>query len=343
MPEIAKTHAELEILKAKKISTHYQVKDNFGTITKDVDMTKRIVQSIPNTYLFFDSDQDVLLPGCASKTITERGPNGPGEAKVKNVKDHVITQRIGKPIVLDEREMAVNGQTRKVMYGESKMLTTTLGNDMLIEYQEGVIDQHSIGFQYKDLEFLSSDDTDWSKYVSMLLNPEDAEKSGYMFLVKEISLYEWSPVSFGANRLSEYLGVKSGNKEAYLLKINNRLDLLYKQLKDGKQSDFAMFDYELEVKQLKQIIGELFNQEPSIKDTLIAERRSKEDTTETKGTALTICKGCFEEFNYSTIPEEGMGYVKCPGCGQFVNQEGNFTVVSFDWGKALKEIKFINL
>src|SRR5690606_17795810 len=98
-----------------------------------------------------------------------------------------------------------------------------------------------------------------------LINPKDAEDAGYMFLVREIKLYEWSPVSFGANELSPYLGVKSGNKEGYLLKINNRLDLLEKQLRSGKQSDYAMLDYELETRQLKQIISELFSMQPSIK------------------------------------------------------------------------------
>ena len=87
---------DLEALKAKKMGTFYKVKDNFETITKDVDISKRTVISIPNTYNFFDSDADVLLPGCAAKTISENGPNGNGSAKIKNVKDHNISQRIGK-------------------------------------------------------------------------------------------------------------------------------------------------------------------------------------------------------------------------------------------------------
>lgn len=330
--EQPKNTQELELLKSKKMETFYKVKDNYKTVTKDVDMTKRIVQSVPNTYNFFDSDMDVLLPGCAAKSIKESGPDSNGNAKIKNVKDHVISDRIGKPMLIDERKIdGIN-----LMYAESKMLTTTLGDDMLIEYQEGVIDQHSIGFQYLDLEFITADAKEWKTWVSKLINPEKAEESGFMFLVREIKLYEWSPVSFGANELSPYLGVKSGNKEGYLLKINNRLDLLEKQLRSGKQSDYAMLDYELEVKQLKQIISELFNQEPSIKDTLLNQGRLREDTT--KGTALTICKNCNHSFNYDTDEKQ----VNCPGCGQFVDKEGNFTV-SFDWGKALKETTFIKI
>lgn len=327
-----KNHAELEALKAKKMASFFKVKDNFGTVTKDVDMSKRIVQSIPNTYLFFDSDYDVLMPGCASKTINENGPKSNGVAKIKNVKDHNISQRIGMPQVLDERTI----DNLKVMYGESKMLTTTLGNDQLIEYQEGVIDQHSIGFQYLDIDMVDSEADNWKQYVAMLINPEDAEKAGFMFLVNEIRMYEWSPVSFGANELTPYLGVKSGNKEGLILKIHNRLDLLEKQLRSGKQSDYAMFDYELEIKQLKQIISEVFNQGPSIKDTL-AQRRLQEDTNG-KGTALTICKNCLSTFNYNSNSAQ----VNCPGCGRYVDKDGNFEV-EFDWGKALKETTFIKI
>lgn len=328
-----KNHSELEALKAEKFATYYKVKDHPGTVTKDVDMTKRIVKSVPNTYLYFDSDQDVLLPGCATKTIEERGPDSTGAAKIKNCKDHSICDRIGKPIVIDERDM----DGKKIMYAESKMLTTTCGDDTLIEYQEGVIDQHSIGFKYMGLDFVSTDDKDWSKYINLLINPEDAEAAGYMFLVKEIEMFEWSPVSFGANNLTPYLGVKTDNKNGLLLKINNRLDLLEKQLRSGKQSDFAMFDYELETRQLKQIISELFSKEPSIKDTLLAQRRLQEDTRK-KDTSLTICQNCFKEFNYSKTDD----YVKCPGCGQFVDQKGNFTV-QFDLSKAIRETTFIKI
>lgn len=329
---MCKTIQELEAMQAKKFATHYGVKAGNGT--KDVDVAKRTVQSIPNTYLFFDSDYDVLLPGCAKKTISERGPESTGEAKIKNVKDHRITERIGKPTLLDERTI----DSKKVMYGESKMLTTTLGNDTLIEYQEGVIDQHSIGFRYLDMEYVNAEAKNWKDWLAKLVNPEKAEAAGFMFLVKEIEMYEWSPVSFGANCLTPYLGVKRENKLAVTTKLFDRLDLLEKQLRSGKQSDWAMLDYELETRQLKQIITELMEQEPSMKDTLLAQGRRSEDTPETK-TSNTICIGCLRSFEYSKEPEAGMGYVKCPGCGQFCNQQGAMHV-EFDLSKAIKETSF---
>jgi hypothetical protein len=235
------TTAELENIRQKKLSSQYKVKENFNTVVKDVDLNRRIVTGVSNTFYYFDSDQDVLISGCTDKTLAERGPDSNGAAKIKNVKDHIIQNRIGVPQVL--KEDTVNGY--KCQYFESKMMGTSMGNDMLIEYQEGGIDQHSIGFRYiyTGLEMVTADDDSWSKWLAQLINPKDAEEYGYMFIVKEISQFEWSPVSFGANKLTPFLGVKSGNKQATIMKVLERVDYLEKQLKTGVQTDYTLFDH----------------------------------------------------------------------------------------------------
>ena len=53
-----------------------------------------------------------------------------------------------------------------------------------------------------------------------------------------------------------------------MLALNNRLELLNKQLKSGQQSDDTMKIFELQTRQIKQIIYELINIRPSLKDTL---------------------------------------------------------------------------
>lgn len=241
-------------------------------------MSKRTVKVVANTYYYYDSDGDVLLKGCNLKSITERGPESKTPGKIKNVYAHDLKVQIGRPTLIDER--IVDGMN--CLYGESDILNTTKGNDTLIEYQEGVIDNHSIGFQYlyDGLELVTADDPAWNKWLSILVNPDDAEEEGYMFLVSEDKLFEWSPVAFGANSLTPYLGVKSDNKDGLAIKVLERIDLLGKQLRHGRQSDDTMYTYELEVLQLKQIINELFLQGPSIKDTLLEKRRqNNQDTT----------------------------------------------------------------
>lgn len=303
-------HSDLVALMEKKIGTSYKVKESFQTVTKDVDFSKRTVKVIPNTFYFYDSDGDVLIKGSTTKSIADRGPNSTAPGKIKNVYAHDLKVQIGKPTFMDERvENGVNCQ-----YAESEILNTTKGNDTLIEYQEGVIDNHSIGFRYMQngLELITADDEGWSKWLSQLINPKDAEADGYMFIVSDIKEYEWSPVAFGANSLTPYLGVKSDNKDGMALKVLERIDLLGKQLATGRQSDETMYGYELEVLQLKQIISELFIQGPSIKDMLVEKHR--QNNTDTCEKSMRLCPKCMKSFN---APDE-QGMANCPSCGQFV-------------------------
>lgn len=281
METTPKNTTELEALKQKKLSADYKVNDMPDTVMKDLDFDKRIVQVIPNTYLFMDSEWDVLVPGCCKKSLADRGPGSSAKAKIKNVKDHNITQRIGVPQLIEERSEG----KKHFLYAESYLMENTLGNDTLIEYQSGAIDQHSIGFRYRDLEFLTNEASEWNYWLDQLINPEKAEAAGFMYLVKEIELFEFSPVSFGANELTAYLGVKAkaadtvNYKKQCLLKISDRITTLEKMYRDGKQSDDRLQDFELQCLQLKQIIKELHNSEPSIKDTIVI--NSRQNTKDT--------------------------------------------------------------
>jgi len=66
-----------------KLDIHYAVKGN-PFEHKEVDEVKRTVDLVANTYLFYDSDGDVLMPGCAKKSITERGPKSEQPGKIKH-------------------------------------------------------------------------------------------------------------------------------------------------------------------------------------------------------------------------------------------------------------------
>ena len=235
---------------------------------KDIDLTKRIVTGFYNTYNYFDSDYDVLLSGSAKKSIAERGVGSNATAKIKHALFHDLTKLPGKIQVLDERTIDLNGLKVTGIYFETKMLDTTDGNDTLIKYQEEVYDNHSIGFRYLDLEFIDKESEMWDTYLSILLNPEDADNAGFMYIVKEIKLYEGSTVAFGSNQLTPFLGVKSQDKTLLKMKVFERIDKLYKQLKVGTVSDESMKMFELQLLQLKQLYLEISEVKPSLKDTL---------------------------------------------------------------------------
>ena len=263
MEEAEKTMLSIEEKKANS----YAVKSAAANII-DVSTSSRIVTGFFNSYNFFDSDQDILVLGAAKKSIEERGPMSNAVAKIKHALNHDLTTLVGKLQVLEEK--TVNGITG--IYFESKIANTTLGNDTLINYKEGVYDNHSIGFKYNQIDRIEREKNavQWNNILSHLINPQDAEKYGFLYLVKEINLYEGSTVAFGANTLTPFLGVKSGNKESMTLALVSKLNQLESTVKNGAQSDEMMSTFELQIKQFKQILKEIEVNEIFDKSTLEA-------------------------------------------------------------------------
>jgi len=238
-------------------STYYSVKPcHVKASIQNVDTIGRTVTGFYNCFNFIDSDGDVLIPGCSKKSIKERGPNSSAVAKIKHALHHDLTQLPGKILTLEERTVdGISG-----IYFETKMADTTIGNDTLKNYLEGIYDNHSIGFQYVQTEFIERDAKGWAKAVQNLINPQDAENRGYLFLVKEIMLYEGSTVAFGANQLTPFLGVKSNNKESLKLALIDRIAKMENTIRNGSQSDEMMKTFEIQTLQLKEMIAELTDQ-----------------------------------------------------------------------------------
>jgi HK97 family phage prohead protease len=239
----------------QKKAKHYAVKGCGGVQlhVKDVDTVGRTVTGFYNTLNYFDSDFDVIVSGATKKSISERGPLSSATAKIKHALQHDLTQLPGKIKVLEEKTF--NGYSG--IYFETKMSDTTLGNDTLKNYLEGIYDNHSIGFQYLQLEAVDADSKAWQSTLNMLVNPKDAEAVGLLYLVKEIALFEGSTVAFGANQLTPFLGVKSGNKDSLRIALNSQIDKLVKAVKSGTQSDEILQSFELQTYQLKQMVNEL--------------------------------------------------------------------------------------
>lgn len=241
--------------KSDRMRMQYKIKP-FGLVKgaiKDVDSQKRIVTGFFNTSNFFDSDNDIMLPGAAKKSIAERGVNSSSTAKIKHALNHDLTKLPGKLITLDERTIdGVSG-----IYFESKMADTTLGDDTLKNYLTGIYDNHSIGFQYLNYEFVENGSEQWKELIDTVLNPADMAKEETAVLIKEIKLYEGSTVAFGANSLTPFLGLKGVNVEAVKADLFRRLNLLTHTVKNGDQSDDMIYTLSLQVKQLQQIIQEI--------------------------------------------------------------------------------------
>ena len=238
----------------QKLSESYVVtQPKAGLAVKNVDISKRVVTGFFNSFNYFDSHSDVLIIGSTKRSIDNRGPNSQAVAKIKHAMNHDLRQMPGKIEVLEERIIDdIPG-----LYFETRMANTTLGNDTLINYQEKVYDNHSIGFRYKNLEYHEDGTDGFKRVLNTLLNPEAAQERGFLWEVKEIELFEGSTVPFGANQLTPFLGVKSDNPDGMKIKLVERIDRLYNQLRNGTQSDDMMKTFEIELLQVKQLFSEL--------------------------------------------------------------------------------------
>lgn len=240
----------------------YAVKGNVWNLRKaEVDSDARTVDVVANTYYYIDTYGDVLIDGCCAKSIKDRGPKSNQDGKIKHLSNHDLTKGIGRVELLEETE--IDGMS--VLHANSWMSETTAGEETLIKYNEGIIDQHSIGFNYMDLEWLDPESEEFEKMLSKLINPDDAVMYGGMWLVKEIKLFEFSSLDgFGANRLTPFLGVKTDNKQVQYNNLITKLDVLHTAMRSGGEKELLR----LQELQIKQMIYELYNPEPSLKDTL---------------------------------------------------------------------------
>ena len=251
----------IQLTKKDLLSMPYAIKSDHGSGHKaEVDTSGRTVDLIANTYYWFDAYGDVLVNGCCAKSIKDRGPKSSMPGKIKHFANH-ITKGIARPELIEEAK--IDGLD--VLHANSWMSETTGGEETLIKYKEGLIDQHSIGFRYLNLQWLESESDEFDEMLKNLLNPDDAVDAGWMWVVKEIELYEYSSLDgFGANRLTPFLGVKSDNVNVHYNNLITKLDALHLAMRSGSGDKEII---SLQEKQIKQMIYELYNPEPSLKDT----------------------------------------------------------------------------
>ena len=250
------------ISRQEKLDIPYPVKVNNHLDYKEVDMTKRTVDLIANTYWWFDTDMDVLVPGVAAKSIQDRGPQSKMPGKIKHADAHDLRKIVAIPKLLEETTI----QGLDVLHANSFFPETTISDNKLIEYQNEMIDQHSIGFRYLNLQFVEAEADEWDEILAKLINPDDAVEKGFLWLVKEIELFEYSNVAFGANRLTPYLGSKSENKNVRYNNLVSKLDHLHQLMRSGSGDKDII---KLEERQINQMIYELYNPEPDPKSTAL--------------------------------------------------------------------------
>jgi HK97 family phage prohead protease len=207
---------------------------------KDIDAQTRRVKIALSAFGNVDSDRDVIIKGAFSKSIQERGPESTSNRKIAFLRYHDWEHQIGKFISLEE--------TDQHLLAVCELGKSTKGNDALLDYQDGIIREHSIGFRYI--------------YDKMeLVEMQDPSQSYWR--IKEVDLWEGSAVTFGANSLTPTLDVSKGNVQDQLKELNLKMESFISALRTGQGTDERLYQIEMGLKACQQRYISLINPEPS--------------------------------------------------------------------------------
>ena len=206
----------------------YSVKST-ENILKDLDLSKREVAVYLSKFDVIDSDNDMIVKGAFQKSIDTRGSGTNSNRKIAFLRHHDWQHQIGKFTRIEEDK---NG-----LFAVGQLGTSTKGEDALRDYDEGIINEHSIGFQYV------GEGIEW-------IEDEEKKEKGY-FLVNEVKLFEGSAVTFGANEFTGVLGVSKGIKKINRIKdITGQIDVVTKALINGRGTDERLYELEMKLKYL---------------------------------------------------------------------------------------------
>jgi len=194
----------------------------------DVDESKGIVTLYASAFGNVDSDGDIIEKGAFSKTIQERGPQSP-RPRIKHLFQHDRYNPIGTPLTMvqDENGLLIDSKVSDIRDG-----------DYIKLYRDGVITEHSIGFE--------------------IIKSDMAENKEYQ-LIKEVKLWEYSSVTWGANENTPVVGMKSEMKAEFASELLGRLSKLNNVLRNGDYTDetFKLIEHEVSdiEKALKSLVS----------------------------------------------------------------------------------------
>jgi HK97 family phage prohead protease len=206
---------------------------------EDVDESTRTVVGYLSAFDKLDSDNDIIRQGAFSKSLQERGVESSSNRQIAHLRNHDWEHQIGKFTEIYEDNFGLKFV--------SKLGRSTKGNDAFLDYQDGILNEHSIGFNYVKDKISEVEDS---------TNPQ-----GKFYEITEVKLWEGSGVTFGANEFTPVLDVsKSVLESDYLLKLNNEMQSLIGAIKNGKGTDDRLHNIEMRLKLIQTKYNSLIEQ-----------------------------------------------------------------------------------
>ena len=196
---------------------------------KDIDQKKGRIIGYFSVFGNQDADCDVVLPGAFKKTLQDN---------YRRIK-HLYQHDPFRPLAGTKDDRLIIKEDNYGLHFDSTISQTSWGRDTIRLYVDGVVDEHSFGFQ----------------------TVRDNPKSGYRELI-ELKLFEGSTTTWGANELAQSTDVKGLFS---VETISFKMDKILKALRNGQYEDDNIFDsLELYFKQLQQLVIDLNNRDKVI-------------------------------------------------------------------------------
>lgn len=205
---------------------------------KDVDLSKRTVQLYFSNFDTVDSDNDMVKSGAFLKTFKEWGPEGAN--RIKHWRNHNPNMVIGVPDRLFEDSYGAGAV--------SILGSNSNAKDALLDYQEGLITEHSFGYSIVE-----------------------SDRSSDYQLLTELKMFEYSAVTLGANENTPVVDIKGLDGDALEQWFKDKFDTITKLTKAKTISGYSddkliAIEHSILVltKQLQQAVFEKFAQKASM-------------------------------------------------------------------------------
>jgi len=205
--------------------------DYEGAVTKDSgiseDRTSIKVKAVINTTNILDSHGDVHIPGLWNKSLKEN-------KRIMHVQEHQSSSfdkiiSSGEDLKASVKTMSWKslgldaiGSTQALIF--DSVVKESRNKYMFNEYKNGHVTNHSVGMRYVKIE-LAINDKDYEKekdfydkYITQVVNSDDAEKLGYFWVVTEAKAIEGSAVPMGSNPITPTINTKNEPSLLQLIK-----------------------------------------------------------------------------------------------------------------------------
>ncbi len=191
------------------------------------------VRMVCSTSWFFNGNYEVLTDNAYTTSIAARGTSIPHIVD----HNHSATSHVGDTTkvyteTMSAKDLGASVDNQVTALIMESTVRKDYNPDVFKFYANGKINQHSIGYLYKDVKIavnskdpeLKDEKAVWDANYDKIVNKDQVSKAGFFFLVNELDVLENSAVLFGANSLTPTLSVASLDNETNSSLGNNEVN-----------------------------------------------------------------------------------------------------------------------